>query len=156
MKGSPLCIFLALGILALPVHARKQKDSLCDPLREFAASIGPDEKREIVFSTSWGENFKGESKDVLFAKQCVHGDHGPARKVCDELMGNGSVEFGNYNAMRAITCLAPETEFGGSSFERGDFSLDVGNEDRGAHISISFDGDKEIGGMTLRITAEGY
>lgn len=73
------------------------------------------------------------------------------------LMKHASVEFGNLNAMQAIVCLSPKTRFPyRTSFETGEFSLMLGTQDRGANLSISFKPDSVVGGMSLRIVADGY
>jgi hypothetical protein len=136
--------------------AKQAADALCAPLRAFAASIGADEKREITFRTSWGGNFKDAAESVIYAKRCEHNNYPQAKTVCSALMDDGSVEFGKNNAMRAISCLSPETHFGGSSFERGEFSLHYGTPDGGASVQIAFEEDPKVGGMALRITADGY
>lgn len=56
----------------------------------------------------------------------------------------------------ALSRVSHRSKFIDASFERGEFSLVFGNENRGASITINFDEDKEIGGMTLRIIASGY
>jgi hypothetical protein len=148
---------ILLSTLPISAQARDRRDSLCPPLRSFAASIGPDETRTLVFHTSWGGNFKDSKELVIYAKRCIHGGYKQAESVCDDLMQNGSVEFGNYNAMRAIVCLSPKTRFSNhASFERGEFSLMYGTENRGANISVTFEEDSVVGGMALRIVADGY
>ncbi len=72
-------------------------------------------------------------------------------------MKDSSTEFGNVNAMRAVVCISPDIHFPRYiEFEHGEFSLHYGTEERGASISISFEEDQQIGGMALRIVADGY
>lgn len=157
MKYFVYSIFLALGASAIPAAANRVPDSLCAPLLAFAASIDPDAHREIVFRTSWGGNFKDATENVFYAKRCEHSGYKEAKKVCDVLMKDASVEFGNQNAMQAIVCLSPKTRFPyRTSLETGEFSLMFGSENRGANISIVFEPDTVVGGMSLRIVADGY
>ncbi len=154
-------ISAALVVLALdvPLPAEAATDSLCAPLRAFAASTEPGQKHEIVFRTSWGGGaFKDAPEENTFnAWRCEHFHYEKAERVCKVLMEQGSVEFGNHNAMRAIECLSPKTAFAEHTvFERGEFSLMYGTEKRGANITISFEADEKVGGMALRIVAEGY
>ena len=157
--------FTALVVFALvvPPAAKAATDSLCAPLRAFAASIGPGQKHELVFRTSWGGDFKDAPEKSppeqtrLYAKRCDGSRYEAAERVCAVLMEHASVEFGNVNAMRAIECLSPKTHFANHTrFELGEFSLMYGTENRGANITVSFEEDKKVGGMALRIAADGY
>jgi hypothetical protein len=159
MKVSASSAAVALTLLVLPSQARSEADSLCAPLREFAAAVGPDEHREIVFRTSWGGGFKDDpgAKNSISSKRCEHGGYDKAKVVCGVLMEDASVEFGNVNTMRAVVCISPDIHFPRYiEFEHGEFSLNYGTEDRGANISISFEDDPKIGGAVLRIIADGY
>jgi hypothetical protein len=150
-------LLVATTLAAAPASAKASRDSLCAPLRAFVASVGPDEKREIVFRTAWLGRFKDEPEDVMGSKRCEHNGYKQAKDVCAVLMTDASVEFGNTNAMRAIECLSPKTRFyGRTSFERGMFSLRYGTENRGALIDLSCDKDPSVGGMALRIVVDGY
>jgi hypothetical protein len=148
-----------LSLLVLPAQARSKTDLLCSPLRTFAASVGPDEHREIVFRTSWGGGFNDDpgTKDSITSTRCEHAGYDKAKAVCDVLTKDASVEFGNVNAMRAVVCISPDIRFPRYiEFEHGEFSLQYGTDDRGANISVSFEEDAKVGGMALRIVADGY
>jgi hypothetical protein len=150
---------LACSLFLLPIQARSETDSLCAPLRKFAAAVGPEDHREIVFRTSWGGGFKDDpnTKQSISSKRCEHGNYDMAKAVCEVLMKDASVEFGNVNAMRAVVCISPEIRFPRYiEFEHGEFSLHYGTEDRGARISVSFEKDAGVGGMALWIVADGY
>jgi hypothetical protein len=159
MKSSSLSAALAacLGVLAQPAYA--VKDPLCAPLRRFVASVGPDEHRELIFRTSWGGGFSDDpsTKNSISSKRCEHQGYDRAKAVCDILMKDGSVEFGNVNAMGAVVCISPDIRFPRyNDFDYGSFSLHYGSEDRGASVTVSFEKDAKIGGMVLRIVADGY
>ncbi len=162
MTSHRISTALMVFVLAVPPAAKAATDPLCAPLRAFAASIGPQQKHELVFRTSWGGNFKDSPeglsrREVFYAKRCESFRYKQAKRVCDVLMENASVEFSNFNAMRAIECLSPKTHFSEHTrFERGEFSLMYGNENRGANITVSFEEDQAVGGMALRIVADGY
>lgn len=149
---------LVVFALVVPPVAKAATDSLCAPLRAFAASMGPGQKHELVFRTSWGRNFKDCPEERVFsAKRCEGFRYREAERVCAVLMEDASVEFGNVNAMRAIECLSPQTHFSDHArFERGEFLLMYGNERRGANITLSLESDQDVGGMALRIFAYGY
>lgn len=133
------------------------RDDLCLPLINFARSVGPDEVRSIAFHTSWGSNFQHDPKPAIFAKQCVHRDYGPGKVFCGYLMEHGATEFAGRNAQRALACLAPGTRFGPDvELSQGMFDVGFGTPNRGAHISIEYTKDEELGGMVLRINADGY
>ena len=156
MKRTPIFIVVIIGILqASAVDART--DKLCKPLRAFAASIKPDEKRSLEFHTSWGGNFKDDPEPAIFAKRCTHYDYNPAKAVCTYLMEHGAIEFSNRNLQRALTCLSPKTRFDPDlSLNKADVSFSYGTEQRGSIINVSFDRDSSTGGMVLKIDADGY
>lgn len=159
MKIYALPVVLTLSLLLLPTRARSETDALCAPLRKFAAAVGRDAHREIVFRTSWGGGFKDDpaTSNSMSAKRCEHGGYDKAESVCEVLMKDSSTEFGNVNAMRSVVCISPDIHFPRYiEFEHGEFSLHYGTEERGASISISFEEDQQIGGMALRIVADGY
>jgi hypothetical protein len=156
MRVLPL---LAIALLAAPGCATiaASEDAMCGPLRAFAASIGREETRLIEFHTSWGSNFKDSPNPAIFAKRCNHQNYEPARAVCDYLMKHGAVEFSENNAERALSCLAPPTGFAADvHLHTGSFSVDYGTPDRGSNITLTFLDDPEVGGMVLRIEADGY
>ncbi len=137
--------------------AAEPADPLCKPLELFVASIGPDQSHELAFHTSWGTNFKNSPEPVIFAKQCSHHGYAPAEAACRALMEHGAVEFSALNAQRAIVCLAPDTRFGRRvDLQRGAFFLRHGTDERGSHVTVEYAEDQEMGGMVLRVVAEGY
>ena len=72
-------------------------------------------------------------------------------------MENGSIEFSNTNAERVVRCLAPDTRWGKHvQFEQGSLSLRYGTNDRDSHVTVSYGEDTEMGGMILRVAADGY
>jgi hypothetical protein len=129
-------------------------------LREFVASVKPDETRSFAFRTSWGDTFKDEAKGpvpfVLYSKRCEHHEYAPAKAVCAYLMEHGSVEFADGNFKQAVNCLSKESRLEGVWFESAVLSLNYGTEDRGANVDIELAEDPEVGGMVLRVTANGY
>jgi hypothetical protein len=130
---------------------------MCGPLIEFAKSVGPNDVRSIAFHTSWGANFSDDPEPVIFAKRCIHGDYKPAQAVCAYLIDHGATEFSGNNAERAISCLAPQTHFGQDvDLNGGEFSIGFGNPERGSNVTIEFAPDATLGGMVLRIKADGY
>ena len=133
------------------------RDELCEPLREFASSVGPDEERSIAFHTSWGSNFRNDPEPAIFAKQCVHGNYGPAKAVCAYLLEHGAVEFAGGNVQRALSCLASGTQFGPDiDLSQGIFHIDLGTSNRGSHVTVEYARDQELGGMVLRVNVDGY
>ena len=151
--------FVALALIptASDAAAADKGDPLCTPLREFVASVGPGQTRLLAFHTSWGKNFKTADEPALFAKDCLHHGYKPAKAACLALMEHGMVEFSNLNAQRAIVCLAPDVDFGEhAKLEVGSFSINYGNEERGSLVTLSYGEDAEMGGMVLRVAADGY
>lgn len=147
--------------LALPAsgnaRAGSTADPLCAPLRAFVKSVQPDETRSLEFHTSWGSNFKDEEAPALYAKRCHHDGYAPAKDVCAALMKHGAIEFSDTNLMRAAGCLSPETRFGaGVSIQGIAMSLAYGNENRGSAVTLEYLADPQVGGMMLRISADGY
>jgi len=139
------------------------KDTFCPRLKAFVASVKPNEKREFEFQTSWGTGFKtppgaqGTSSPSLLEKRCVHNGYEPAKAVCDNLMYFGSVEFPGSNAMEAIMCLSPKTQFAGRfQLQRIDAEFSRGTDDRGVDITVRLEEDKALGAMVLKVTADGY
>ena len=131
MKIDVLAAVLAVLLLGAPVSARSESEPLCKPLRNFLASVGPNEHREIIFRTAWGGGFKDdpETRNSIASKRCEYRGYGKAKPVCDVLMNQGSAEFGNVNAMGAVVCISPD---------------------------IRFQEDPGVGGMALKIVADGY
>ena len=153
--------FAIVAVVSLALSAcasRPQtRDELCAPLLGFARSVGPDEERSISFHTSWGRNFRDNPEPAIFAKHCVHGDYRPAKSVCNYLIEHGATEFAGRNAQRVIACLAPESRFGPDvELEEGIFRIGFGTPNRGSRITVKFSKDEELGGMALRIDAEGH
>ena len=151
--SSMFAIAALSGCASLPY----EKDKLCEPLREFAESVGPDDNRTIAFHTSWGSNFLDDPEPAIFAKKCVHGGYAPADAVCEFLIEHGATEFAGKNVERVLTCLSSGTAFGPDiDLSRGIFHLGFGTPERGSHITVEFDEDAELGGMLLRMEVDGY
>jgi hypothetical protein len=150
---------LAIALLAASGCATlaAPEDAMCGPLRVFASSISPDETRLIRFHTTWGSNFKDSPDPAIFAKRCDHQGYEPAKAVCAYLMKHGAVEFSENNAERALSCLAPPTRFAPEAhLHTGAFSVDYGTPERGSNITLTFQEASSLGGMVLRIEADGY
>jgi len=156
MKARLLSI--AIFLACLPAQAAPVKaDPLCAPLRAFVASVKPDETKTLEFHTSWGGNFKGATEPVVFAKRCNHYGYGPAETVCSSLMEHGSIEFAGNNLKRVVMCLSPKTRLDtGLSWSSATMSLPYGSSDRGANVSLDLSEDSQIGGMVLKVAADGY
>ncbi|TCV96388.1 hypothetical protein EC912_102739 [Luteibacter rhizovicinus] len=153
--------FVAIGLstaaLSCQATTKPLKDQMCAPLRAFVASVKADETRKLEFHTSWGQNFKDSTDYAFLAKRCIHDSYAPAKAVCDHLMEYGAIEFSGNNATRAIACLSPGTHFGWPfQLDRVEVSFPYGSEQRGSNVTIQFDKDSELGGMVLKITADGY
>ncbi|MBS0193229.1 MAG: hypothetical protein JSR34_03220 [Proteobacteria bacterium] len=146
-------------IAAAPIAASPDNDvdPLCEPLRAFVVSVKPNETKELEFNTSWGSNFKGETKQAMFAARCTYNGYAPAHAVCTYLLNHGSIEFARYNVTRSISCLSPRTVFApGIKFKQGDFSITYGTPDRGSFVDVKFHEDAQLGGMALMISVHGY
>ncbi|MGN2248303.1 hypothetical protein ACFWZ3_16610 [Frateuria sp. GZRR35] len=154
----PLLVLTLLAMTTLwQAEAMASPDPLCGLLRRFVASVGPRETRSIEFHTSWGQNFKGSSTPAFLAKRCVSHDYGPADVVCVHLMSYGMIEFSGNNAEQALACLSEGTQFGlHVQLARAEFSFPYGTDERGTNITIKYDEDRDMGGMVLTITADGY
>ena len=157
-----LVALLCLLVVAQP-SAAADKNMFCPRLKAFVASVKPNEKREFEFQTSWGTGFKtspgaqGSISPSLLEKWCVHNGYEPAKAVCDNLMHFGSVEFPGSNAMEAIMCLSPKTQFAGRfQLQRIDAEFSRGTDDRGVDITVRLEEDKALGAMVLKVTADGY
>ena len=137
--------------------AYARTDTLCKPLRAFASSVKPDDKKSIEFHTTWGSNFKNSSGPAVFAKRCLHNDYAPAKAVCDYLLEYGSAEFSNRNVIRAITCLFPKTQFDSLLvINKIDASFSYGKGNKSSIINIMFSEAPNDDGMVFKINAEGY
>ena len=147
-----------LALIWMPSQEVSAKmDPLCGPLRAFVESVNPDETRTFDFHTSWGSNFTDSADPAIFAKRCNHYGYGPAKNVCVYLMEHGVIEFSDSNFKRATMCLSPKTRFDpGLSVSEAAMSLDYGGPDRGANVSLLFSEDPKIGGMVLKVVADGY
>ena len=154
MKVHSLSIAL---LLALPAQVAIAKtDPLCAPLRAFVASVKPSETKTFEFRTSWGGNFKDSTEPAISAKRCSHFGYGPAEPVCAYLMAHGAVEFSENNLKRAVMCLSQRTRLDPGLSIFGVVSLTYGSDNRGAHVSLELADDAQVGGMVLRVAADGY
>ena len=151
-------IVLVLGAIVLfASHPAAAKDGLCKPLKDFIASVKPDETRVLKFHTSWGSNFKDDEEPAIYAKRCDHGGYEPAKAVCDYLMEYGATEFSGNNAKAAISCLSAQTRVAaGMRVHSIAVSFSAGTENRGSLVDVEFTEDVALGGMVLSITADGY
>ena len=154
----PLRIVLAIVVLGhIRVAACAPKDPLCAPLKVFAASVQPDERQELAFHTMWGGPFNDDpSARVIYQTRCIHNGFEPGKAVCSYLLKSGHIEFSDIDAKRALECLSPATHLGPLRLASGVFRLSYGTERRGSHVEILYGEDSEMGGMVLRIAAEGY
>ena len=150
--------FLAASIaLSVPLTAFAGADPLCGPLREFVRSVEREATRSLEFHTLWGGNFKGASEPAIFAKRCNHDGYAPAMAVCAYLMEHGAIEFSENNLKRAATCLSPRTQIDASvSLDNISMSLEYGSDDRGSTVTLAYLDDPQLGGMVLRVVADGY
>lgn len=151
-------LIFSLGVVALAANIpAAAEDGLCKSLRQFIASVKPDETHILKFRTSWGSNFKDEAEQALSAKRCDHGGYDPAKAVCDYLMEHGATEFPGNNAKSAVSCLSKQTRLApGMQIHAISISITVGTENRGSLVDIELDEDTGLGGMVLSITADGY
>lgn len=157
MKSPIILAFATLTALAGCASIDGRTDAMCVPLREFSTSVRPGESKSIIFHTIWGGNFLDEMEPAIFGKRCVHSRYGPAKAVCTYLMEHGAAEFSGNNVERALACLEQGTGFGPNvEINHGEFWIRYGTPDRGAHILVEFEEDTQVGGMVLRITADGY
>ncbi len=157
MNRSVRLVLAVAGIGLLQV-ACASDDALCAPLVAFVSAVPPKQSREFAFHTIWGGAFKDDpSPQAMYQARCIHHGFEPGKAVCDYLLKNGHVEFPGIDARRALECLSPTTHLDGRvRVDRGDFSLTFGTDERGSLVKVLFDADPEVGGMVLRITAEGY
>lgn len=158
MKVAAALIALVLAATSAHVFAAgsKRKDALCGELEEFLASVRPDEQRTITLHTYWGAREEGD-RIVVGSKSCEHNDYEPGKKLCAYLMENSSTEFAGYNAKRVLACLAPRPGLPDDlRVNSGSFSTSYGSPDRGALVDVDLYPDKEPGGMTFRLAADGY
>ncbi|MEZ5463751.1 MAG: hypothetical protein R3F22_00705 [Lysobacteraceae bacterium] len=146
---------IAVACIALPAIGRESE--LCRSLKSFVESVKPDETRTIEFHTSWGTGFKGSSKWAMFEKRCIHEEYPAAVNACDLLMEHGAVEFSSQNFSDVLSCLSPKTRISPEvRVEVAEVSFPRGTHDRGAHINLAFGWNEDIGGMSLKIQADGY
>lgn len=148
--------FIAAGLLATLVSGcaslASRTHGLCAPLREFVASVEPGEKRAIDHHTVWGTGFRGNPEPAFYEVECIHGNYGPAKPLCEHLVEQGSIEFSNRNAEDAISCLAPDMRFS-PDVELGSGKFFVMPRLRGhwRSVTLSLEKDPERGGEVLRI-----
>ncbi|QWF16911.1 hypothetical protein [Lysobacter capsici] len=150
--------FVALSLSAmLPTAHAAAPMELCKLLRSFAESIQPNSEQEFTYRISWGENFKDSAETVLGAKRCEHNGYGPARNICSYLMEHGSVESAGVIVMHAVSCLTRKSRFDPSLRIHGaNLSFSYGGRNRDALIDLTYEEDKKVGGMALRLVATGY
>lgn len=157
MKKINFTKFMIIFALMISQSVIAKEDDLCPYLHNFLQSIDIDKNATISLHTSWGSNFNDDTEDVFAAKRCVHNNVAAAKLLCDYLMPNSSTEFPGINFKRFLLCLSPKTKIDTSvQFSSGSVSLSYGTDDRGTLINLSLEEDKNIGGMVLKIEAEGY
>ena len=158
MKALSRSLFFVLASIAgTPVVQASPSPEFCRVLRAFVMSVQPNESREFTFRTSWGSNFKGAAEPALFARRCEPHGYAPAEKVCAYLMESGSTEFSGENVKDTIACLSRKTRFDPRlSLNEANFDFNYGSESSGALINITFKEDPAVGGMALRLVADGY
>lgn len=156
-KLSNRAVLIAFIALGAPFTAFAGPDPLCDPLREFVKSVPREETRSLEFHTLWGANFEGAPEPAIFAKRCNHHGYATAMAVCAYFMEHGAVEFSDNNLKRAATCLSPKTRIDASvSLHDTSMSLEYGNDDRGSTVTLAYLEDPQLGGMVLKVVADGY
>lgn len=149
-------IALSLSAILQPARAAVPME-LCKILRSFAESVPPNSEQEFTYRISWGGNFKDSPEPVLGARRCEHNGYGPARNICSYLMEHGSVESAGVIVMYAVSCLTRNSRFDPSLRIHGaNLSFSYGGRNRGALIDLTYEEDKKIGGMALRLVATGY
>jgi hypothetical protein len=152
--------YICISIFALLLSQNSiadEKDDLCPILTKYIDSIGVDQKTTIELHTSWGSNFNDDSDDVFAAKRCIRDESSSAKELCSYLMKNSSTEFAGINFKRFLSCLSPKSKIDINVYVNlASIELSYGNEDRGASIELSLEDDEKIGGMVLKMEAEGY
>jgi len=145
-------------LIALAAYqSASASDGLCEPLRAFAASVNPGETRVLKFHTIWGSNFKDRAEPGFGAKRCDYAGYEPGKAVCVYLMKYGAIEFAGHNAKSAIQCLSSKTRFDPRAQVHSiSVSLTYGEKDRGSLMVIQLEEQDELGGMVLKIKADGY
>ena len=133
-------------------------DPLCEFLQEFVSSVSPNETREVIFNTAWGENFKDTNENTFGPqKRCTHSNYGPARALCSYLIEHGAAEFPGNNLKRTITCLSPKTTIDRElSLIDAEIHLYYGDKNSGASVQLSLKNDQTIGGTAMKIHVKGY
>ncbi len=157
IKVSVTSICFLTACCIYPVASAEQSTEFCDVLQAFVGSVKPDETRQLVFRTSWGANFKDTPGAALFAKRCEHGDYPAAKNVCSYLMEHDSAEFAAVAVKKAILCLSPASNLDDQlTINSASFSIHYGSQERGAIVDISLSEDSAVGGMALKLVADGY
>ena len=153
-------MIVALALACVPIYAAHARDAGCKVWRAFFASVKKGEKRTLEFRTHWGGDFNDvpPSPDVFVfgAKRCEHYDYAPASAVCDYLIENAPIEFSDISLKQVVQCLSKKADLEGVSIGEATLNMDYGNENEGALIDIDFVEDKVLGGMLLKVTADGY
>ena len=157
MFSRPASVFVALFFM-INQSAFAKADPLCVPLQEFVNSVKKNEVREIVFHTIWGDDFKDTvEKSFGPQKRCAHEGYEPGQHLCSYLIEHGAAEFPHNNLRRSILCLSPKSSIDKNiSFNNADIHLSYGDDENRAFVRITFGDDQVIGGVIMRIKAEGY
>ena len=154
-KLVPLLLFAAAASTA--AVAGDAADPLCAPLRKFVESVEPKQTKSLTFHTVWGGNFKGESRETIYAARCIDNGYAPAKAVCESLLKRSSKEFPSINVKRSLACLSPKTVFGTDlKLRQAEFEIDYGSDDDGSVVTVKFYEDLEMGSTALSISAKRY
>lgn len=136
--------------------AKPAIDPVCAPLRQFVSSVSPGDTKSIELHTVWGGGFKGETGATFGAKECDFFDYAPGELACKSLFEHSNIEFAGINALRAISCLSGVNVGHLGRLRRIEMEFAYGSGQRGSNVTITLDEDQRMGGMAMRITAEGY
>lgn len=157
VAGMCAAVALLATISSGKTAAKSSADPICAPLKAFITSIGPDETRTLEFHTSWGSGFKGSAANVFAERNCMHFGYAPAEPICKVLMEHSSIEFPGLNALRALACLSTDAKAGElGQLHRIEIEFRYGSDNRGSNVTIKLDEDKNVGGMVMFVTGEGY
>ncbi|MGH8028484.1 MAG: hypothetical protein ACREO3_00970, partial [Arenimonas sp.] len=96
------CGLLATTLFAASCShvASRDPDRMCPEISRFALASKQGTVRSVSLSGGWG----GEA-GALMTNKCIYSGYPPGKVLCEYLMPNTSWEFGERNAMRAVTCL---------------------------------------------------
>lgn len=155
MKIHTQLLVLLAAALAFPKADASAPPSLCKALRGFIESVQRHEERGFAFHLSLAGKPEGDS-GAINTKRCGHDGYESTVRLCDYLTQHGSPELNSASVKDAISCLS-ETKFAPSFRPNGwNLSFNYGTEHRGALIEVTFEEGPEVGGVALRLEADGY